>query len=64
MLLSFDTLTKNEIHQILKDIVKSKQDEALEIERILSTANKSKMCCMCIKNCNDCEINTSVEAHV
>ncbi len=68
ILLSFDNLTKDEIEKELKAIVKETQDEAFEIERILSIASK-KSCCIpsiCFKNCNDCdiEINTAVETHL
>ena len=59
ILLSFDNLTKDEIEKELKAIVKEKQEETLEIERILSATAKNKLCCLpsiCFKNCNDCDL--------
>ena len=73
ILLSCENLTRDDILNELKSIVKEKHDEErleqLELERILSITKKSRFCCMpsiCFKNCNDCEVHTTaqVEAHL
>ena len=67
LVLSSENLTKDEIieniKQLLKDKHKEDEEEQKELEIILNSTKKNIICCLpsiCWKNCTDCEVNSSV----
>lgn len=73
IVLSSENLTKEDIIERLKQVIKQKhkedEEEAKELDKILNSTKARSICCMpsiCWKNCTDCEINASatVDAHL